>query len=239
MSPRPVLTALLVAGLAVPATASSWICSDPEAETLHHELRRSQETIMALKAEWQSRERAYEAKLSETKLLVEVLQNTNRNLEDRVRDLKDQVPPPVPEQGWAQAIEDLRRDGDVNVGLTPILDRMTHRGLSSHRIRHILHRLSRYDGVLEAALETPAPEHELERFGVILDKVERHADSLAQDVVRRLEKLQAEYGADFSPSNLDSGFGCELGFDDLGGDDLGDDHPDDGFGLGGDDFGDF
>jgi hypothetical protein len=234
MSPRPVLTALLVAGLAVPAAASSWICSDPEAETLRQELIRSQETIMAMKAEWQRRERAYEEELSKTKLLVDVLQGTNRSLEERVRDLKDQVPPPVPEQGWAQAIEELRRDGDVNVGLTPILDRMTHRGLASHRIRHILHRLSRYDGVLEAALETPAPEHELERFGVILDKVERHADSLARDVVRRLEKLQAEYGDDFSPRDLDSGFGCELGFDDdLGG------HPNDDLGGFEDDFGDF
>lgn len=240
MTSRPVLTALLVAGLAGPATASSWICSDPETEVLREKLARAQKVIEVLKTRTSQADQELHAKLREAETRNKLLTGMNQGLQARVRELEKLAFPKAPEQGWAQAIEKLRRDGDVNVGLSNILERMDARALAPHRLRRLAQRLARYDGVLEAALETPAPKRELERFGVILDKVERHADALAANIVRRLEKLQASFGPEFSPAALDTSFGCDFG---CGGDDLDDD--DFGYSGGGlgeafdDDFGDF
>lgn len=205
MSSRPVLTALLVAGLAGPVAASSWIFSDPEADALRQELAHAKRTILALRARQVRLEKVLIGERDTARSKVEVLRLANQYLGERLAEVQRIAYPQAPERGWSQAIEELRRDGDVNVGLIPILERMDARGRSSHRLRGILHRLARYDGVLEAALETPAPERELVRFGLILNKVEAHADRLAADVVRRLEQLQDDLGAEFSPAGLSHG----------------------------------
>ena len=240
MTSRPVLTALLVAALAGPAAASSWICSDPETDALRKELVHAQKIVMALKARTTRAEHEVAAVRAEAARYREesvALARSHEALKRRLAELEAEAAPPAPRKGWAQAIQDLRRDGDVNVGLSTILQRMEARGLAPHRIRKLAQRLARYDGVLEAALETPAPERDLERFGVIMDKVERHADNLAAEIVRRLDRLQGAYGGEFSPSALDDDLICDFGCDDdLSGDD---DLAGDDFGLGGDDFGDF
>lgn len=218
MPTRPTLVALLALGLAGHAAASSWICSDPDADTCRQDLERARMTISLLQDQKAEMYRRYEDQAARLRAEIDGLRLANETLSRRLGELSSQVAPAAP-RGWAQVIEDLRRNGDVNVGLTPILDRMESRGLASHRLRRVLQRLARFDGVLEAALETNAPERELERFGVVLDKVERHADELAAEATRFLERLHTEHGAEFAPGALKScGLDDDLGDLDLGGD---------------------
>ena len=218
MSARPVLTALLVAGLAGPASASSWMCSDPETDQVRQELAKTQRTLATLTARSQRMERVLIEERDAAQEQIAELKRINELLRLRVSEFEKVLRPSRGRRTWSQVVENLRRDGDVNLGLSPVLEDMDARGVSSHRLRKLLKRLARYDGVLEAALESPPPERDLERLGVILDHVEKRSDRMAAEIVRRLERLEKEFGWEFSPDNLpaeslDTTIDCEFGAD--------------------------
>ncbi len=186
--------------LIAPVSANSWFSSDTQAH----------ETIRKLKAElavYRDTKAHLDLKLKVYEINQKTTLESNKRLrrENRILRLKLLHRNEVPPESWADVVQRHREQGDVILGITPVIDAIEAAGGPDQKFIHFdsasikilkrqLHTLAQVDGWVASALEQPVPTEDLEAFSQRTASLSSYADNLAERIAAKLSRL--------SPSHL-------------------------------------